>query len=75
MVDPPHERLKTQQTPKPRAQDPEPVPPRLEHSVAVKQVPLRFLLPLHSVLGNFTTLKIENCLSTLSSVVAPELTK
>ena len=31
----PHARLKTQQTPKDEAQEPDEVPPRLVHSVAV----------------------------------------
>ena len=41
MVSPDVDDVKTQQTPKPAAQDPEDEPPLELHSLDVKQVPLR----------------------------------
>ena len=44
--------FRTQQTPKPLAQDPSAVPPISLHSLAVKHVPLSPVTPPHSVFSN-----------------------
>ena len=46
--------FRTQQTPKPLAQDPSAVPPISLHSLAVKHVPLSPVTPPHSVFSNWT---------------------
>ena len=54
----------TQQTPKPAAQEPLPVPLLLVHSEEVKQVPMvvgEVVLLVHSSFGNWTTLNSDNC--------------
>jgi len=64
LVDPPHAREKTQQTPNDEAHVPDEEPPLAEHSEAVKQVPfLPFDAP-HGSFGNLTTLntlKTRSC--------------
>ena len=60
---PPHAVLETtQQDPKPEAQDPDTVPPRLEHSGEVKHVPLSPDVAPHTRLGKVT---MENMLRSL----------
>ena len=54
--EPPQLMENTQHTPKEEAQVPEAVPPLLEHSEAVKQVPLYPLEAPHAELGKVTTL-------------------
>ena len=46
--------FRTQQPPKPLAQDPSAVPPISLHSLAVKHVPLSPVTPPHSVFSNWT---------------------
>ena len=68
LVEPPHEREKTQQTPKEEAQAPEADPPSDVHSEAVKQVPLNPVVLSQAELGNFTTLKTDSPFSLLPAL-------